>query len=331
MQKKLVLQWMPERTHSYGEDKYLLKTLEDNGFESILLRAGASQPDPWINAASYATEFKKIKFMIAVNPAMMTPVYCAIKTVTFQKMFGNRVSLNIVSGANATEQSMYMDNLPIEHRYKRSYEFAELVKQLVETGKVENYCGEFYKIDYAEIQPGSKLDILFAGSSDETIELANNLGSTHYHSMETPNSYLDFRDKIKVASGIKATFIAEENSEDAWGYANNLIKNVSENDINFLKLDVGKYESQNQKRQEALHNYSKTNLEVYPNIWTGYGLLRGGGITAMVGNYEEIANLIKQFYDNGLDKLLIAATPEMYFLNHFIEGVIPILKRYEMI
>lgn len=322
---------MPERTHSYGEDKELLKLLEDNGFESILLRAGAAQPDPWVNAASYATEFKKIKFMIAVNPAMMTPVYCAIKTVTFQNMFKNRISLNIVSGANPVEQEMYMDNLTIEQRYKRSYEFAEIVKALVETGKIENYNGEFYNIKYAEIRPGQPLDILFAGSSDTTIEMSNKIASTHYHAMETPDSFLNFKNKLTIKAGMKTTFIVEENSLDAWGYANNLIKHVTDQDINILKNDVGKYESQNQKRQESLHNYSKNNLEIYPNIWTGYGLLRGGGITAMVGNYEEVANLIKQFYDNGLDKLLIAATPEIYFLNHFIEGVIPILKRYEMI
>lgn len=322
---------MPERTHLYGEDKSLLKILEDNNFESILLRAGSAQPDPWVNASSYATEFKKIKFIVAVNPAMLSPVYCAIKTVTFQSMFGNRISLNIVSGANKLEQEMYMDDLSITDRYSRSYEFAEIVKTLVENGKIENYNGKFYQIKFAEIRKGLNLDIVFAGSSDATINLANNLGTSHYHSMETPILYKEFKNKTKVLSGMKSTFIVEENASDAWGYANSLIKNVSDSDIEFLKKDVGTYESQNQKRQQSLHNYLKDDLEIYPNIWAGYGLLRGGGITAMVGNYQEVADLIKEFYDNGLDKLLIAATPEIYYLNNFINGVIPILKSYNIV
>ena len=71
-------------------------------------------------------------------------------------------------------------------------------------------------------------------------------------------------DKVSVADvaymGKPATFIVENKSSDAWGYANNLIKNISQEDINILKKDVGTYESQNQKRQQSLHNYSKNNF-----------------------------------------------------------------------
>ena len=68
--------------------------------------------------------------------------------------------------------------------------------------------------------------------------------------------------------------------------------------MEFLKKDLGDHESENQKRQQALHNFSKESLLVEDNIWSGLGLLRGGGITAMVGSYKEIADLIEKFLNH---------------------------------
>ena len=80
-----------------------------------------------------------------------------------------------------------------------------------------------------------------------------------------------------------------------------------------------------------MHNFSKENLKVEDNIWAGMGLLRGGGVTAIVGNYQEVANLIEKFYNSGLDRILIGGTPELYYANNFINGVIPILKDKKII
>jgi alkanesulfonate monooxygenase SsuD/methylene tetrahydromethanopterin reductase-like flavin-dependent oxidoreductase (luciferase family) len=46
----------------------------------------------------------------------------------------------------------------------------------------------------------------------------------------------------------------------------------------------------------------------------------------MVGNYQEVADLIEKFYNSGLDRILIGGTPELHYAKNFINGVIPILK-----
>mgnify|MGYP003352889700 CR=1 FL=1 len=84
---------------------------------------------------------------------------------------------------------------------------------------------------------------------------------------------------------------------------------------NYIETD----ESENQKRQQALHNFSKESLLVEDNIWSGLGLLRGGGITAMVGSYKEIADLIEKFYiwtfrNNFNGKILLK---KLIILNYF--------------
>ena len=42
-----------------------------------------------------------------------------------------------------------------------------------------------------------------------------------------------------------------------------------------------------------------TILEVYPNLWTGVGLVRGGAGTALVGSHEQVADRIEEYRDAG--------------------------------
>jgi alkanesulfonate monooxygenase len=326
MKKKLKIEWMLERGHDVKQHADLIRLLDINNFNSILIRTASFFPDPWAIATHYASLSNNIKFLVAVNPSMVSPIYCAIQVSTFQKLFGDRISINVVSGASKVEQEALGDYSPIEDRYKRSAEFASILKPLVINGKLDLFNGEFYKIKDAEIEQGHDFELVFAGSSDNTINLANKFGSVHYYAMESSDQYLESRKKIMVESAIKTTIIVEETSELAWDYANELLKLATPERINELKKDLSNHQSENQKRQEALHNFSKENLKVEDNIWAGMGLLRGGGITAMVGNYQEVADLIEKFYNSGLDRILIAGTPELHYAKNFINGVVPILK-----
>jgi alkanesulfonate monooxygenase len=323
--KKLQLEWMFERSHNHAQDEDLVKLLDYAGFESILIRTGSIFPDPWVVATNYAAKSRKIKFLIAVNPAMVHPVYCATQISTFQKLFGNRVSINVVSGASKSEQKVFSDSTPISMRYQRSGEFAQIIRNLVTIGSV-NFKGDFYDLCNVDIIPGEDFEIVFAGSSDNTIELANSFGNAHLYAMESTAQYIENRHKIKVDSSIKATIIVESNKSKAWDTANDLLGYATDAHISALKEDLSDHESENQKHQQALHNFSKDNLNVEESIWSGLGLLRGGGITAMVGDYEAVADLIHKFYLNGLNRLLIAGTPELYYAQNFIHGVMPILN-----
>ncbi len=51
-----------------------------------------------------------------------------------------------------------------------------------------------------------------------------------------------------------------------------------------------------QQRMQALHGGSREDLEVYPNLWAGPGLLRGGAGTALVGSHEQVADRIAEYH-----------------------------------
>jgi alkanesulfonate monooxygenase len=76
----------------------------------------------------------------------------------------------------------------------------------------------------------------------------------------------------------------------------------------------------------ALNEGSKDGLEIYPNLWAGVGLVRGGAGTALVGSYEEVADRIAEYHDHGLEEFILSGYPHLEEAYHVGEGVLPILR-----
>ena len=68
-------------------------------------------------------------------------------------------------------------------------------------------------------------------------------------------------------------------------------------------------------------------LEIYPNLWTGVGLVRGGAGTALVGSHDEVADRIAEYAALGLDHFILSGYPHVEEAYHFGEGVRPRLIR----
>jgi len=80
----------------------------------------------------------------------------------------------------------------------------------------------------------------------------------------------------------------------------------------------------------VLHWFLPTNgdsLEVFPNLWVGIGLVRGGAGTALVGSYDEVADRIAEYGDLGIDEFVLSGYPHLEEAYRVAEGVMPVLRR----
>jgi alkanesulfonate monooxygenase len=77
----------------------------------------------------------------------------------------------------------------------------------------------------------------------------------------------------------------------------------------------------------ALHGGKRDKLEVYPHLWAGVGLVRGGAGTALVGNPEQVADLMKQYAELGIDTFILSGYPHLEESYRFAELVFPLLPR----
>ena len=91
-------------------------------------------------------------------------------------------------------------------------------------------------------------------------------------------------------------------------------------------------ESVGQQRMRALHqNYREngyaSDLEIYPNLWAGVGLVRGGAGTALVGSHAEVADRIEEYAALGISEFIFSGYPHLEEAYWFGEGVRPELRR----
>jgi alkanesulfonate monooxygenase len=76
----------------------------------------------------------------------------------------------------------------------------------------------------------------------------------------------------------------------------------------------------------ALHGGRRDNLEIAPNLRAGYGLVRSGAGTALVGSHAEVADRIAEYHGLGLDHFILSGQPQLEEAYWFAEGVVPLLR-----
>jgi len=78
------------------------------------------------------------------------------------------------------------------------------------------------------------------------------------------------------------------------GGADALIADADDATIAAAQERLSRAAAVGQQRMAKLHGGRRDQLEVYPNLWAGVGLLRGGAGTALVGSHEQIADLMSE-------------------------------------
>ena len=126
--------------------------------------------------------------------------------------------------------------------------------------------------------------------------------------------------------GIRLHTITRDTSAAAWAVAEELLSELTPDQIEQATQLHASSESEGQRRMTALHGGRVDKLEIYPNLWAGVGLVRGGAGTALVGSHEEVANLIWEYHSVGFDEFILSGYPHLEEAYWFAEGVFPILR-----
>jgi alkanesulfonate monooxygenase len=135
----------------------------------------------------------------------------------------------------------------------------------------------------------------------------------------------------EVRFGIRLHVITRDTEAEAWAEAGRLLGYLDPKEIEFAQRILAKSESVGQERMVALHagyqpGGSARELEIYPHLWTGVGLVRGGAGTALVGSHEQVADLIEEYAALGIEEFILSGYPHLEEAYWFGEGVLPVLR-----
>jgi alkanesulfonate monooxygenase len=317
------------------------RAAEQQGFEGVLTPTGTWCEDAWLTTAALIQETRKLKFLVAFRPGVISPTLAAQMAGTFQRLSRGRVLLNIVTGGDAVEQRRFGDWHDHDARYARTDEFLTIVRG-VWSGKPFDFAGEHLKVEGATTlaAPDPVPPIYFGGSSPAALPVAARHADVYLTWGEPPAQVAEKIGKVRelaeaagrtVRFGVRLHTITRDTSAEAWAEAQKLLDALSPEQVAKSQAVLSASESVGQQRMVALHGgrlgAGVRGLEIHPGLWAGVGLVRGGAGTALVGSHEEVADLIEEYHAAGVSEFVLSGYPHLEEAYWFGEGVRPELAR----
>ncbi|PZU03409.1 MAG: alkanesulfonate monooxygenase, partial [Gordonia sp. (in: high G+C Gram-positive bacteria)] len=225
-----------------------------------------------------------------------------------------------------------------DDRYVRTTEFLEVLKGVWGTEPFD-YEGRFFRTEGALLPSdlaGERFpEVYFSGSSAAAVGAAG-LHSDYYLSWLEP--YGDLKAKFDGVRehaaklgrtpkfAVRIDVLARHTEEAAWAEL--------EKGWQYVDREAANRQAQGDSVgagrikgwvPETITGYR--DLEVQPNVWAGFSLLRGGPAFGLVGSYEQVAERLDELVDLGVDAFILAGNPHLEEAYRVGEEVLPLLGR----
>jgi len=318
------------------------RSAEQLGFTGVLTPTGTWCEDAWLTTAALISQTRRLKFLVAFRPGFVAPTLAAQMAATYQRLSGGRLLLNVVTGGEESEQRRFGDYLSHDERYARTGEFLDIVRGAW-SGQPYDFEGAYFKVEGATVMspPDPVPTVYFGGSSRAAGPVAAKYVDVYLTWGEPPDAVAAkiawMRELAEQAGrelrfGIRLHTISRDTSAEAWAEANRMLAELSPEEIASSQRALAKSSSVGQSKMRGLHEAYRgggttSDLEIYPNLWAGVGLVRGGAGTALVGSHAEVADRIEEYAALGISEFVMSGYPHLEEAYWFGEGVLPELRR----
>jgi alkanesulfonate monooxygenase len=320
----------------------IARSAEQLGFTGVLTPTGTWCEDAWLTTAALIGQTQRLKFLVAFRPGLISPTLAAQMSATFQRISRGRLLLNVVTGGEEHEQRRFGDFLPHDERYARTAEFLDVIRGAW-TGEPYDFAGRHYRVESATVMspPDPLPTVYFGGSSPAAGPVAARHADVYLTWGEPPRAVAAkiawMRELAEEAGrtlrfGIRLHTISRDSSKEAWAEADRMLGDLSPEEIGTSQQALARSSSVGQANMRDLHRSYRdggkaADLEIYPNLWAGVGLVRGGAGTALVGSHGEVADRIEEYASLGIEEFILSGYPHLEEAYWFGEGVLPELRR----
>jgi alkanesulfonate monooxygenase len=259
-----------------------------------------------------------------------------------------------VIGAEDAELARFGDFSPKDERYRRGGEFLEIVRGAW-SGDPFDFEGDHYRVEGATTRTAPEVTprIYFGGASPAAEEVAAEHVDVYLAWGETPDMVGErvARMRAKAAAagrgaerplsfGIRFHVITRDTADEAWAEAGRLLRGIDPAAVAAARADFATTRSEGQRRMAELTASASggdtlpddpRGLEIYPNVWSGVGLVRGGAGTALVGSHSEVADRIEEYHELGFDEFILSGYPHLEEAYATGEGLLPELRRRKLV
>lgn len=321
---------------------------EDGGFDRVLIGYGSGWAEGNQVAAFAAAHTERLGLLVAHRPGVVHPTLAARTFSTLDHFSKGRVSLNIVTGGNDTEQRREGDYLPHDERYARTDEYLGILRNIWDTKGSRDFAGDYYRFEGLTPQvfpyEDRHLELFFGGSSPAAYTVGAKRADTFMlwgePLAETGEQIAAVR-REAAASGratsprISVSFrpILGRTDAEAWERAHGILDTINGAVGAQFKKKVHRLHPQDQGPQNA---GSQRLLAVAEKgelhdrcLWTPTTQAVGGGgnSTALVGSPETVAAAILDYVEIGVDTILIRGYDPLQDAIDYGRDLLPLVRQ----
>ena len=325
------------RVTDYAYLRHIAQAVDELGYGAVLLPTGNSCEDAWVMASTLMPSTKRLKFLVAVRPGVMSPTLAARMTATFDRLSQGRLLVNVVTGGDPHEAAADGVFLSHDERYEVTGEFLTIWRSIL-AGETRSFHGKHLRVENARVYyPATQHPhppLYLGGSSDAAMQIAVDHVDVYLTWGEPPALVAEKIARVrklaegtgrKMRFGIRLHVIVRETNEEAWQAAEDLIRYIDRDVVERAQQGLSKFDSEGQRRMASLVHGNLSNLEISPNLWAGIGLVRSGAGTALVGNPSTVAQRMLEYADLGIDTFILSGYPHLEEAYRVAELLFPLL------
>ncbi|NML51342.1 LLM class flavin-dependent oxidoreductase [Streptomyces sp. R302] len=305
------------------------------GVDSLLMGIGSHMPDPLPVLGALVRETRRVKFLLAYRPGLISPTLFTQVINTVSWMSDGRISLNLVAGTSPAEQAYYGDFLAHDDRYARSNEFLDILHRFWRGEKPLSYKGEHYRIEDAQIglgyKGGSRPEIYISGASDVAQQTAVEHGDCWLRYGDTPEGMAAAAKPVLAQGGRVGTrmhVLARETRAEALADLAALMGEPDEKQREMIAAAVSSSDSVAVKTSFRLAETAEADW-ISPMLFSGAVAYRGGPALCVVGSYEEVAAYLYEYKAAGISEFIFSGWPTRDEMRIFYTRVLPLLREHE--
>ena len=195
----------------------------------MLTPCGTGCEDAWLATASLLPLTRRVKFLVAFRPALLSPTLAAQMASTYQRLSNGRLLVNIVTGAEPAELARFGVWEDKETRYERTGEFVRIMRGAW-SGEPFTFDGKHYTVDHATTRgvPDPVPRIYFGGASEAAERIAAEHVDVYLAWGEPPEMVSERVARMRMLAGaagrtldfgVRFHVIARPTADEAWAAA----------------------------------------------------------------------------------------------------------------
>lgn len=309
---------------------------EEADFDRVLIGYFSNAPDGFIVGAQAAAVTERLQFLLAHRPGFVAPTVAARKLATLDQFCRGRLAVHLIAGGSDVDQAKDGDHVDHAGRYRRTDEYASILKRTWTSDGPFDHHGEFYDIRgaFSEIRCHQEphIPVYGGGGSDAAIAaLAPNVDVFMLWG-EPLAETAAFMERVRRAAephGRSPTFslstrpIIAATDDLAWERASEILGRIES------RMGGRSARRPNNVGGQRLLAVAEAGDLHDTCLWTRLAALTGapGNSTALVGSPETVCDALVEYYKLGATSLLIRGYDPLPDAELYGRELIPLVRK----